>query len=45
MNVGRVDELVQFYGSDVLLLIGGELHRDGDPRRAAAAFREAAERA
>lgn len=43
MTVERVPELVEFYGRDVLLLIGGALHRGGDPRRAAERFRAAAE--
>lgn len=41
MSVQRVPELVDFYGPDVMLLIGGELHRDGDRRAGAAAFRRA----
>ena len=39
MRPDRVPELVDFYGRDVVLLIGGELHRDGDPRGAAERFR------
>lgn len=35
MSAGRVAELVEFYGPDVALLIGGELHRGGNPRAAA----------
>lgn len=42
MSVARVPELVELYGQDVLLLIGADLHRGGDLRRSAAAFREAA---
>ena len=41
MNRGRVDEMIEFYGRDVVLLIGGDLHRGGDLRTNAAAFREA----
>lgn len=40
MNRGRVPEMLDFYGPDVVLLIGGDLHRDGDLRANAAAFRE-----
>lgn len=29
MNLGRVRELVEFYGREVMLLIGGDLHRHG----------------
>ena len=29
MNLGRVSEIVEFYGRDVILLIGGDLHRHG----------------
>ena len=43
MSPGRVPELVDFYGRDVVLLIGGELHRGGDPRSAAEHFRSLAE--
>jgi ribulose-bisphosphate carboxylase large chain len=39
MSLDRVPELVEFYGHDVVLLIGGELHRDGDPRGTAERFR------
>jgi ribulose-bisphosphate carboxylase large chain len=39
MSPDRVPELVEFYGRDVVLLIGGELHRGGDPRGAAERFR------
>lgn len=41
MNRGRVPEMLGFYGPDVVLLIGGDLHRNGDLRANAAAFREA----
>ncbi len=30
MNLGRVPELLDFYGSEVILLIGGDLHRHGE---------------
>jgi ribulose-bisphosphate carboxylase large chain len=39
MRPDRVPELVDFYGRDVVLLIGGELHRDGDPRGTSERFR------
>lgn len=29
MNLGRVRELIEFYGPEVMLLIGGDLHRHG----------------
>lgn len=45
MSVQRAPELVEFYGEDVVLLIGGSLHEGGDLRRSAEAFREAARRA
>jgi ribulose-bisphosphate carboxylase large chain len=44
MSVDRVPEMVGFYGPDVVLLVGGELHR-GDRREQAAALRDAAVRA
>lgn len=40
MKVERVPEMVEFYGSDVVLLIGGELHR-GDRRDLARRMRSA----
>ncbi len=43
MTVERVPELVDAYGRDVLLLIGADLQRGGDPRAAAERFRAAAE--
>ena len=30
MNLGRVQELLKFYGREVVLLIGGDLHRHGE---------------
>ncbi|WP_375406142.1 RuBisCO large subunit C-terminal-like domain-containing protein [uncultured Amnibacterium sp.] len=39
MSPDRVPELVDFYGRDVVLLIGGELHRGGDPRGSSERFR------
>jgi ribulose-bisphosphate carboxylase large chain len=30
MTLGRVGELISFYGNDTVLLIGGDLHRGGD---------------
>ena len=44
VSVERVPQLREAYGDDLCLLIGGDLHRDGDPRRRAALLREAAER-
>ncbi len=41
MKRGRVAEMVDFYGKDVVLLIGGDLHRDGSLRANAEAFRAA----
>lgn len=38
MSLDRVPEMVEFYGRDVVLLIGGELHR-GDLRRNGERFR------
>jgi ribulose-bisphosphate carboxylase large chain len=46
MSMGRVAELIDFYGRDVVLLIGGDLHRDPQGLRAACArFRERVEQA
>lgn len=39
MSLERVPELVEFYGPDTVLLIGGELHRDRAPRAAVREFR------
>ncbi len=40
MSLDRIDEIVAFYGSDVMLLIGGDLHRHPDGLEAACrAFR------
>lgn len=41
MTMARVPEIVEFYGPDVTLLIGGDLHRGDDLTRTAAAFRAA----
>ncbi|MCP4606544.1 MAG: ribulose 1,5-bisphosphate carboxylase large subunit [Proteobacteria bacterium] len=30
MSLDRIPELLEFYGNDVILLIGGDLHRHGD---------------
>ncbi|GIJ73112.1 RuBisCO large subunit C-terminal-like domain-containing protein [Virgisporangium ochraceum] len=35
MSVARAPELLGAYGPDTIFLIGADLHRDGDPRRAA----------
>jgi ribulose-bisphosphate carboxylase large chain len=43
MSLERIPEMVAAYGSDVALLIGGELHR-GDRRERARAMRAAVER-
>lgn len=39
MTLDRVDEILDFYGSDVALLIGGDLHRGDNLRETAAQFR------
>jgi len=44
MTLDRVGEIVDFYGPDVALLIGGDLHRGDDLRSRAAQFRAAVER-
>ena len=41
MTLARVPEIVEFYGSDVALLIGGDLYRSDDLTSRAAAFRSA----
>lgn len=41
MTLARVGEIVDFYGNDVALLIGGDLHRGESLVRTATAFREA----
>jgi ribulose-bisphosphate carboxylase large chain len=41
MRVDRVAEIVEFYGADVVLLIGGDLHRGDDLVARARAFRSA----
>lgn len=41
MRRDRVGEMLDFYGNDVILLIGGDLHRDGALRANAEAFRQA----
>jgi ribulose-bisphosphate carboxylase large chain len=43
MTLSRVPELLAFYGNDVLLLIGGDLHRSGSPGDNARRFRELVE--
>jgi ribulose-bisphosphate carboxylase large chain len=35
MSTARAPELLDAYGPDTVFLIGADLHRDGDPRRAA----------
>jgi ribulose 1,5-bisphosphate carboxylase large subunit-like protein len=37
----RVEEMVEFYGRDVVLLIGGDVHRGPSLRRSAKAIRAA----
>jgi ribulose-bisphosphate carboxylase large chain len=41
MTMDRVPEIRDFYGNDVVLLIGGDLHRGADLATTAAAFRSA----
>jgi len=41
MTLDRVQEIVEFYGNDVALLIGGDLHRGDNLAKTAADFREA----
>jgi len=41
MTLDRVPEILDFYGPDVALLIGGDLHRGESLRATAAAFRSA----
>lgn len=41
MTMDRIGEIVEFYGNDVALLIGGDLHRGSSLRDSARAFREA----
>ncbi|MEA2002191.1 MAG: RuBisCO large subunit C-terminal-like domain-containing protein [Actinomycetota bacterium] len=43
MTLDRVPEIKDFYGSDVALLVGGDLHRGESLVQSAAAFREAVE--
>ncbi len=44
MTLARVDEIVEFYGNDVALLIGGDLYRGDDMVATAAGFRAAVSR-
>jgi len=41
MTVDRTGEMVDFYGRNIVLLIGGDLHRGESLRESAAAFRSA----
>ncbi len=41
MTMDRTGEMVTFYGNDIVLLIGGDLHRGESLRSSAAAFRAA----
>jgi len=41
MTMDRIPEILDFYGNDVVLLIGGDLHRGGDLTATATAFRSA----
>ena len=41
MTLDRVEEIVQLYGNDVALLIGGDLHRGDNLVKAASGFRAA----
>jgi len=43
MTMDRVGEMIEFYGRDVILLIGGDLHRGDDLTATVAAFRESVE--
>jgi ribulose-bisphosphate carboxylase large chain len=43
MTLDRVGEIKEFYGNDVALLIGGDLHRGDDLAATAAGFRAAVE--
>ncbi len=43
MTMDRTAEMLDFYGKDIVLLIGGDLHRGGDLRSNAEAFRAAIE--
>ncbi len=43
MTRDRIDEIVDFYGNDVALLIGGDLHRGENLEKTAAAFRASIE--
>lgn len=43
MTRDRIDEIVGFYGNDVALLIGGDLHRGESLEKTAAAFRSSIE--
>jgi len=43
MTRDRIDEIVDFYGNDVALLIGGDLHRGESLEKTAAAFRASIE--
>lgn len=43
MTLARVSEIVEFYGNEVTLLIGGDLHRGENLSKTAAAFRAAVE--
>jgi len=45
MKLDRLEELVAFYGRDVILLIGGDLHRGESISGACRQFRETAEQA
>ncbi len=38
MSKGRIKELISFYGNDVVLLIGGDLHRGADLEASCAEF-------
>lgn len=45
MHLGRIDEMLRFYGDDMILLIGGDLHRHGNLVDACRRFRALVERA
>jgi ribulose-bisphosphate carboxylase large chain len=45
MKLERIEELISFYGKDVILLVGGDLHRGESISIASRQFRETAEQA
>ncbi|MBN1266188.1 MAG: hypothetical protein JXA25_11885, partial [Anaerolineales bacterium] len=45
MKLQRIEELISFYGKDVILLVGGDLHRGENISAASRQFRDTAEQA